>query len=71
MAKKAEVDSYSDLANFYKKKLKEPGGGKFFTIFHRKAPAENGVWARSKHELERYLNRVRRHFTHIQEETTA
>lgn len=63
-----EKDSYKDMTNFYKKKLKEPAGGKFFTVFHRKAPVEHGVWARSKKELETYLNKIRSHFTHVVEE---
>lgn len=66
--KQKKQDPYKELANFYNKKRKEPAGGKFFTIMHKKAPQENGVWARSKHELETHLNKIRKHFTRIVEE---
>ena len=58
-------NTYEDLAKFYHKKEKEPRGGKFFSIYHHKAPAEHGVWARSKTELEKHLNKIRAHFTRV------
>lgn len=72
MAKaKTEKDPYKDMANFYNNKAKEPAGGKFFTVYHHKAPAEHGVWARSKKELMTHLNKIRSHFTDIVEEGIA
>lgn len=60
--------AYEDMSKFYNGKAKEPAGGYFFTVHHRKSPTEHGVWARSKKELEKHFNKIRRHFTSIEVE---
>ena len=64
-----EKDTYKSLAMFYAKKEKEQAGGGFFTVYHHKAVLEQGVWARSKKELIDHYNKIRRHFTHIDEQS--
>ena len=61
--------NYKALTQFSQHKAKETPGGAFFTVTHRKAPTEYGVWARSKRELTNYFNKVRRHFISITEQS--
>ena len=66
--KEKKAKDHKDLAKFYHHKAKEVPGGAFFTVTHRKAPDEHGIWARSKRELINYFNKVRRHFISVSEE---
>lgn len=60
--------TYKDLAAFCHNKSNEPAGGSFFSIYHAKAPTEHGVWGRSKAELEKHLNKIRKHFVKVVQE---
>ena len=63
MATEIDVNAKA-LANFYKRKGKEPAGGHMYQI-HNKGRVLRTMWGRSKPEVEKFLNKIRCRFDKV------